>query len=172
MSAIKGLNTNTNTPDRMIEFSYDKDELKDKFVTWIASLEDAPIDVALSEVTYIEKKYYPVYIFHFRYSASWSATSVYIHHEDYVVYESQIVFVDNYGHEHSKGGVDRSYKNGVEVETPWQAISKQVPVTKTKTITNKRPSSGNVDNQYYDVIYNSSANSAFLITSLPFLEKS
>ncbi|WP_044973975.1 hypothetical protein [Ruminococcus sp. HUN007] len=161
MSAIKGINTNTATPDRMIEFKYDKNELKEKFIDWTASLEDTPLDMALSVITYIEKKYYPVYIFHFNYTASWSATSIYLHTEEYTVYESKTVFVDRYGGEHSQCGTDRIYMNGADRDVPYQAVSKQVPVTKTRTIQNKQPSNGRIFDQRLDIIYNSSANSDF-----------
>lgn len=116
-----------------IPFSGSKETIERAFLMWSYEKHETPLDIIKnSQILEINKMYYPIrYFHHINYTANWEATSYWEHKEEYTEYESKIVFVDQIGGEHrtesgAKLHSDNSYSP--------QALSKNVPVTKTKTI--------------------------------------
>lgn len=118
------------TVDLIIPFTVSKDELKKQVYEYIASGNYTPDDMlALSTFTKQEFFYVPAFIFKIEYTATWTATFGYDRTEHYTVYETQSLGRDSHGN--SRG-------------------THQVPVTKTKTVTDWRPANG-VDSGNFSV---------------------
>ena len=102
-------------PDLIVPLVADEKTLRRQVQTYLASGHLVPDDVLdAAEFTKMELFYAPAYVFHGSYTATWTASFGYDRQEHYTDYESRT-------------------ENGV---------TRRVPVTKTKTVTDWRPVNG------------------------------
>lgn len=106
------------------------DDLEKRVYGYMASGNYTPDDM-LEATTFTKQEcfYVPAFLFRVEYDATWTASFGYDRTEHYTVYESQSLGTDSRGH-------SRGYH--------------QVPVTKTKTVTDWRPANG-VDSDSFKV---------------------
>lgn len=128
---------------KLVPFSISEEQVRDRFIDWIIEDENAPIDVAYTaKITRIKKLFYPVCCFQITYSASWSATSIYEHQEEYEVYTPKTVYIDYKGRQHDRPGedyLDDRGRQGPKLDTnttrhPWQPQQIMERSTKKKTV--------------------------------------
>lgn len=119
-----------------IPFKSEKEEIEKDFLKWSESKNEVPIDFRTNaRLLEMEKIYVPIRNFkNITYSAEWEARSYWEHTESYTEYESKIVYIDSYGNEHnSLQGAKICSENNYQP----QAVSKNVPVKRYKTIIDK-----------------------------------
>lgn len=135
-----------------IPFSGSKETIEKVFLMWSYEKHETPLDIITnSQILEINKLYYPIRYFHnINYTANWEATSYWEHKEEYTEYESKIVFVDELGGEHrtESGAILHSGNNYCP-----KALSKNVPVTKSKTILDKTEHTNGIVKDSIESIY-------------------
>lgn len=108
--------------DKIIPLTVSQEDLEKRVYGYMASGHLTPDDM-LEASTFTKKEcfYVPAFLFRVEYEATWTASFGYDRTEHYTVYESKSLGTDSRGH-------SRGYH--------------QVPVTKTKTVTDWRPANG------------------------------
>lgn len=116
--------------ESIIPFTVSKDDLEKRVYEYMASGDYTPDDILeASTFTKQELFYVPAFMFRVEYEATWTASFGYDRTEHYTVYEDRHLGNDSRGN-------SRGYH--------------QVPVTKTKTVTDWRPANG-VDSGIFSV---------------------
>jgi len=116
--------------EKIIPLTVSQDDLEKRVYGYMASGTYTPDDM-LEAATFTKQEcfYVPAFLFRVKYEATWTASFGYDRTEHYTVYETQSLGTDSRGH--SRG-------------------THQVPVTKTKTVTDWRPQNG-VDSGVFPV---------------------
>ena len=129
------------TKSKIIPFTINDIKAKETLIQFITSHNCAPLDVAYqSKIKSIHYIYYPVRFFNIKYTADWSATSIWKEKEAYNVQETVTVYYDYHGQEHSKPGFDHFSSHGSYTHSsstaggdhvrPWTPQQKLVNKTK------------------------------------------
>lgn len=121
-------------------------QVQQEWIQLLLADENAPLDVAhKATCTEIRKEYYPFAEFTMECVASWAATSVWEHEEEYQIAETETVYISFDGKEYSTPGTDREYRGSRTIthhRTPQQRTKY---TTKTRTVTDKvEPTQGDV----------------------------
>jgi hypothetical protein len=93
----------------VLPFGIEEDEIREHFLDWLITDEDAYLDVAYrAQITSCKQQYYPFRFFDIGYQSSWQATSIWEEQQQQPRTVSKTVFVDKYGAEYSMGGQGRT----------------------------------------------------------------
>ncbi len=87
---------------QVVPFSITESEINQNFLDWIIIGDNTPIDIACNtSIKDIEKQFYPIRIVENNYIASWSATSIWEHEEEYIEKVQKKVYINPYTYRES-----------------------------------------------------------------------
>ena len=128
--------------DLLIPLTIDKSALIKAVQSYMASGAYTPDDlIETGQITKSELLYVPGYLFNVDYSAKWTASFGFDRQEQYTVYERKQVGTEPWGQVDSSG------------HRPTRPVYGQVPVTKTKTVTDWRPVNGQDEGSHQLIAY-------------------
>lgn len=113
-------------------FLKDAAQAKNEWMSTLAQVQTAPIDVAYRTTYEIRQEYYPYAEYDMTCVGSWSATSVWEHEEQYQEPREETVYIDYNGKEWKDSGSD--YNVRIRDYIPRQPMSRTVYETKTRTV--------------------------------------
>lgn len=121
---------------RATKFLKTEDEAKREWLSLLTDDPHVPIDVAYKATCEIRREYYPYADYDMVCAATWTATSINEHEEEYQVAREETVYIDYCGEEHKTGGCDFENIAGVRepVKRYRQPLSRTVYDTKTRTV--------------------------------------
>lgn len=144
---------NYNIEDALLRpFCVEEKDVKSTFLEWRKEKLETPLDIILkAKLLKIRKMYIPVRKFYdIQYQAKWKALSIWEHTEEYTEYETKIVYISKYGTECSDMG---SAKEASDPSFVPQAVSKTVPVTKTRRVIDRTDWTGGQVNGSAEATY-------------------